>query len=168
MLKLSRNNQNIKMFGVPPNTLPLVIYIRIFCYCVLLQHVIQNNCRWVWWCFLMEWSTCWRSRFFLFLIYQNYLVALRLDCISYHELRTTQYTLYICYCPSGSHEYSVKTFLALTITYRQTREILAWALSEEILCCVSYDSHAPLPLLDIFYKYKYLPQTLCAVSHYTI
>ena len=30
MLKLSRNNQNIKMFGVPPNTLPLVIYIWIF------------------------------------------------------------------------------------------------------------------------------------------
>ena len=28
MLKLSRNNQNIKMFGVPPNTLPLVIYIH--------------------------------------------------------------------------------------------------------------------------------------------
>ena len=48
MLKLSRNNQNIKMFGVPPNTLPLVMYIGIFCYWVFtLQHVIQNNCRWV-------------------------------------------------------------------------------------------------------------------------
>ena len=30
MLKLSRNNQNIKIFGVPPNTPPLVIYIGIF------------------------------------------------------------------------------------------------------------------------------------------
>ena len=41
MLKLSRNNQNIKMFGVPPNTLPLVIYILtlgIFCYWVLLHY----------------------------------------------------------------------------------------------------------------------------------
>ena len=26
------------MFGVPPNTLPLVIYIWIFCYWVLLQY----------------------------------------------------------------------------------------------------------------------------------
>ena len=32
MLKLSRNNQNIKMFGVPRNTLPLVIYIGILHY----------------------------------------------------------------------------------------------------------------------------------------
>ena len=38
MLKLSKNNPNIKMFGVPPNTLPLVIYIGIFCYWVLLQY----------------------------------------------------------------------------------------------------------------------------------
>ena len=30
MLKLSRNNQNIKMFGVPPNILPLVIYIYFY------------------------------------------------------------------------------------------------------------------------------------------
>ena len=34
MLKLSRNNHNIKMLGVPPNTLPLVIYIGLFCYWV--------------------------------------------------------------------------------------------------------------------------------------
>ena len=27
-----------------------------------LQHVIQNNCRWVKWCFLMVWSTFCRSR----------------------------------------------------------------------------------------------------------
>ena len=26
------------MFGVPPNTLPLVIYIGVFCYWVLLQY----------------------------------------------------------------------------------------------------------------------------------
>ena len=38
MLKLSRNNQNIKMFGVPPNTLPLVINVGIFCYWVLLHY----------------------------------------------------------------------------------------------------------------------------------
>ena len=38
MLKLSRNNQHIKLFGVPPNTLPLVIYIGIFCYWVLLHY----------------------------------------------------------------------------------------------------------------------------------
>ena len=46
MLKLSRNNQNIKMFGVPPNTLPLVIYIGIVLLLgvITLQHVIQNNC----------------------------------------------------------------------------------------------------------------------------
>ena len=41
MLKLSRNNKNIKMFGVPPNTLPLVIYIGIFCYWVLLHYNIS-------------------------------------------------------------------------------------------------------------------------------
>ena len=35
---LSRNNQNVKMFGVPPNTLPLVIYKGIFCYLVLLHY----------------------------------------------------------------------------------------------------------------------------------
>ena len=38
MLKLSRNNQNNKMLGVPPNTLPLVIYIGIFCYWELLRY----------------------------------------------------------------------------------------------------------------------------------
>ena len=39
MLKLSRNNQIIKMLGVlPSNTLPLVIYIGIFCYWVLLHY----------------------------------------------------------------------------------------------------------------------------------
>ena len=38
MLKLSRNNQNIKILGVPPNILPLVIYIGIFCYWVLLHY----------------------------------------------------------------------------------------------------------------------------------
>ena len=38
MFKLSRNNKNIKMLGVPPNTLPLVIYIGIFYYWVLLRY----------------------------------------------------------------------------------------------------------------------------------
>ena len=38
MLKLSRNNPNIKIFGIPPNTLQLVIYIGIFCYWVLLHY----------------------------------------------------------------------------------------------------------------------------------
>ena len=67
MLKLSRNNQNIKVFGFPPNTLPLVIYIRIFCYWVLLHYIMSfktiadgfNGA------FLMVWSTFWRSRKFL-------------------------------------------------------------------------------------------------------
>ena len=49
MLKLSRNNQNIKMSGVPLNTLPLVIYIRdiLLLGIITLQHVIQNYCQWV-------------------------------------------------------------------------------------------------------------------------
>ena len=42
MLNLSRNNQHIKMLGVPPDTLPLVLYIYmyigIFCYWVLLHY----------------------------------------------------------------------------------------------------------------------------------
>ena len=29
MLKFSGNNQNIKMFGVPPNTLPQVMYMYV-------------------------------------------------------------------------------------------------------------------------------------------
>ena len=41
MLKFSRNDQNIKMFRVPPNTLPLVIYIGIFCSWVLLHYNIS-------------------------------------------------------------------------------------------------------------------------------
>ena len=51
MLKLSRNNQNIRMFGGTPNTLPLVIHTDILFLVYTLQHVIQNNCWWVlpWW-----------------------------------------------------------------------------------------------------------------------
>ena len=45
MFKLSRNNQNIKMFGVPPNTLPLVIYIGYFHFVIF----------WVW---LVYITTC--------------------------------------------------------------------------------------------------------------
>ena len=46
MLKLSRNNQNIKMFGVPPeystisNTHRDILLLGI----ITLQHVIQNYC----------------------------------------------------------------------------------------------------------------------------
>ena len=43
MLPISENNQNIKMFGVPPN-------------------IIHNNYRKIWWCFLMIPCTFWRSR----------------------------------------------------------------------------------------------------------
>ena len=62
MLKLSRNNQNIKMFGVPPNTLPLVIYIGIFCYWVLLHYnmsfkTIAGGFSGAFWTL---WSTFWK------------------------------------------------------------------------------------------------------------
>ena len=79
MLKLSRNNQNIKMLGVPPNTLPLVIYIGIFCYWVLLHYNISfktiaggfNGAFW-WYGRLSE------DQEKIEQIYQNYLVALTL------------------------------------------------------------------------------------------
>ena len=35
ILKFSRNNQYIKMFGVPPNTLPLLMYMVIICHWAL-------------------------------------------------------------------------------------------------------------------------------------
>ena len=53
----------------PPRNIPRIQYIA-------LQYVIQNNCRKVWWCFLMISCTFWRSRIFLGQIHQNYLVAL--------------------------------------------------------------------------------------------
>ena len=67
------------MFGVPPNTLPLVIYIGIFCYWVLLHYNLSfktiaggfNGAFW-WYGPLSE------DQEFLKQIYQNYLVALRL------------------------------------------------------------------------------------------
>ena len=49
MLKLSRNNQNIKMFGVPPPPPPehsAIGYIHrdiLLLGIITLQHVIQNN-----------------------------------------------------------------------------------------------------------------------------
>ena len=63
MLKLSRNNQNIKMLRVPPNTLPLVLYIGIFCYWVLLHYMSFKTIAGgfngaFWW----VWSTFWRPR----------------------------------------------------------------------------------------------------------
>ena len=77
MLKLWRNNKNIKMLGVPRNTLPLVIYIGIFFYWVLLDYNMSfktiaggfDGAFW-WYRPLSE------DREFFFLIYQNYLVAL--------------------------------------------------------------------------------------------
>ena len=82
MLKLSRNNQNINMLGVPPNTLPLVIYI--FCYWVLLHYNMSfktiaggfNGAFW-WYGPLSE------NLEFLKQIYQNYLVALNPNCIQW-------------------------------------------------------------------------------------
>ena len=41
MLPFSGNNQNIKMFGVPPNTLPQVMYIMIICHWAILHY---NKC----------------------------------------------------------------------------------------------------------------------------
>ena len=66
------------MFGVPPNTLPLVIYIGIFCYWVLLHYNMSfktiasgfNGAFW-WYGPLSE------DREFFLKIYQNYLVALK-------------------------------------------------------------------------------------------
>ena len=78
ILKLSRNNQNIELLGVPPNTLPLVIYIEIFCYWVLLHYNVSfktiasgfNGAFW-WYGPLSEDREKFKQ------IYQNYLVALR-------------------------------------------------------------------------------------------
>ena len=38
MIPFSENNQNTKMFGVPPNTLPLVMYIMIICHWAILHY----------------------------------------------------------------------------------------------------------------------------------
>ena len=67
------------MFGVPPNTLPLVIYIGIFCYRVLLHYNMSfktiaggfNGAFW-WYGPLSEDRENFKE------IYQNYLVALSL------------------------------------------------------------------------------------------
>ena len=66
------------MFGVPPNTLPLVIYIGIFCYWVLLHYNMSfktiaggfNGAFW-WYGPLSEDQENFKQ------IYQNYLVALK-------------------------------------------------------------------------------------------
>ena len=65
ILPFSGNNQNIKMFGVPPNTLPWVMYIMIICHWAILHYNMSFqtiNWRKVWWCFLMISCTFWRSR----------------------------------------------------------------------------------------------------------
>ena len=63
------------MFGIPPNTLPLVIYIGIFCYRVLLHYMSFktiaggfNGAFW-WYGRLSEDQENFKQ------IYQNYLVA---------------------------------------------------------------------------------------------
>ena len=38
MLPFSINNQNIKMFGFPPNTLPYVMYMMIICHWTILHY----------------------------------------------------------------------------------------------------------------------------------
>ena len=38
MLPFSGNNQNIRMFGVPPNTLPYVMYIMRMCNCAIMHY----------------------------------------------------------------------------------------------------------------------------------
>ena len=38
MLAFSENNQNIEMFGVPPNNLPYVMYIIIICHWAILHY----------------------------------------------------------------------------------------------------------------------------------
>ena len=78
MLPFSGNNQNIKFFGVPPEHFAIgyVHNGNLTLGNIALQYVIQNNCRKVWWCFLMISCTFWRSRFFFCRIHQNYLVAL--------------------------------------------------------------------------------------------
>ena len=66
MLPFSGNNQNIKMFGVPPEHFAIgyVHNDNLPLRYIALQYVIQNNCMNVWWCFLMISCTFWRSRFF--------------------------------------------------------------------------------------------------------
>ena len=65
------------MFGVPPNTLPLVIYIGIFCYWVLLYYNMSFKTiaggfnRAFWW-----YDPLSEDRDNFQQIYQNYLVAL--------------------------------------------------------------------------------------------
>ena len=79
ILPFSGKNRNIKNVWSPPQTL----CHRLCTYNnnlplgnIALQYVIPNNCRKVWWCFLMNSCTFWRSRFFFFWIHQNYIVAL--------------------------------------------------------------------------------------------
>ena len=55
MLPFSGNNQNIKLFRVPPEHFAIgyVHNDNLPLGNIALQYVIQNNCRKVWWCFLM-------------------------------------------------------------------------------------------------------------------
>ena len=79
MLPFSGNNHNIKIFGVPPNTLIYIGYVHndnLPLGNIALQYVIPNNYRKVWWYFLMISCTFWRSRKNNCRIHPNYLVAL--------------------------------------------------------------------------------------------
>ena len=67
------------MLGVPPNTLPLVIYIGIFCYWVLLHYntsfkTIAGGFNGAFW----RYGPLSEDRELNFFIYQNYLMALNM------------------------------------------------------------------------------------------
>ena len=83
MLPYSEYNQNIKMFGVPPEHFAIgyVHNDNLPLGNIALQYVIQNNCRKIWWCFLMISCTFWRST-------TNFLNSLKLSCGFKGEVRT--------------------------------------------------------------------------------
>ena len=64
MLPFSGNNPNIKMFGSAPEHFAIgyVHNDNLPLGNIVLQYAIPNNCRKVWWCFLMISCTFWRSR----------------------------------------------------------------------------------------------------------
>ena len=69
MLPFSGNNQNVKMLQSPPEHFAIG-YVHVHddylpLGNIALQYVIQNNCRKVWWSFLMISCIFWRSRIFV-------------------------------------------------------------------------------------------------------
>ena len=107
MLPFSGNIQNIKMFGVPPNTLPWVMYIMIIChwaYCITVWHSKQ----------LQEGLMVVSDDFLHFLkikkkkkfrIHQNYLVALKKPKTNKEQTKTTFKCNPCLYCLSISISY---------------------------------------------------------------